>query len=139
MAGGWLALLVAFLPWFKLNQVGALLICGAIVAEVFHEKRHRLFIHQVTPGYRESHDYRETVSDAGEKCIEITPHAVHTGKTSVPCERWSLYQLAKPTEFLARGQTMYWDLERTMLRAERVVDIAIVVTSIVGTILWAFT
>jgi hypothetical protein len=138
LAIGWLALLAAFLPWMKLNQAGALLICAAIVAEVFHEKRHRLFIHQVTPGYRESYEYREIVSDTGQKSIEITPSAVHTGKSTVPSGGWPLYHLAKPNEFYTRGSTRAWDLERTVARAERVVDIAIVGTTIVGTILWAF-
>lgn len=140
LAVGWLALLAAFLPQVALNQAGALLICAAIIAEVFHDKRHRLFIHQVTPGYRESCEYREIVSEEnGQKSIEITPHAVSTGKVTVPSERWALYQLAKPEEFRTSGSTRTWDLERTVARAERGVDIAIVVTTIAGTILWAFT
>lgn len=139
LAIGWLALLAAFLPWVKLNQVGALLICTAIVAEVLHEKRHRLFIQQFRPGYRESYEYREVISEAGQKSIEITPHPVHTGKSTVPSERWPLYHLASPSEFHTQGSSRLWDLERTMARAERCVDIAIVATAVLGTILSAFT
>lgn len=140
LVAGWLALLAALLPQLALNQAGALLICAALVAEVLHEKRHRLFIHQVTPGYREQYVYREIVSTGtGQQSIEITPHATRTGKVTVPTEGWPLYHMAKPQEFHTEGATRRWDLERTVARAERVVDIAIVVTAIVGTVLWAFT
>ena len=103
LAAGWLALLAALLPQLALNQAGALLICSAIVAEVLHEKRHRLFIHQVTPGYREQCAYREIISDGtDQKCIEITPHATRTGKVTVPCEKASApSDNAKATEPIA--------------------------------------
>lgn len=139
LAVGWLSLLVAFLPQLALNQAGALLICAAIVAEVFHAKRHRLFVNQVTPGPRVHYVYQEIDSGFGQKSIEITPHGTHTGKVTVPSDNWTLYHLAAPDEFYAEGLTRNWDLERTMARAERMVDNAIIATTILGTILWAFT
>ncbi len=136
---GWAAPIAALTPVIRLDQAGAILVCAAIVGEVLHEKRHRLFVHQIEPGLKSWHIYREVdVPGENRKDIEATPHQNHTGKTTVNTSSWPLYHLARPEEFYLNGHTRNWDLERTMKRLERKVDYAIVSTAIGGTIFWAF-
>ena len=136
---GWIAPVVGISHVLRLDQAGALLVCSAIVAEVFHEKRHRLFVYQIQPGIRQMHMYREVnVSGEARKDIEVTAHQGSSGKTTVNTSSWALYHLARPEEFRPDGNSRLWDLERTMKRVERRVDYAIVVTAIAGTAHWAF-
>ena len=139
LAAGWLAPVVAISPFLKLDQAGALLVCSALVAEVFHEKGHRLFVHQIQPGTSEVHIYREVdVSGQERKDIEITPHQIRSGRTTVNTASWPLYHLSRPDEFYREKDSRDWHLERTMKRVERRVDYSIIVTAIFGTSLWAF-
>jgi hypothetical protein len=50
LTAGWVAAAIGFTQFYGVDQGGALLICGVIIAEIFHKKRHRLFVHQVLPG-----------------------------------------------------------------------------------------
>ena len=136
---GWTAPVAGILDVLRLDQAGALLVCAAIAAEVFHEKRHRLFVRQIQPGINQMHLYREVnVPGQDRKDIEITPHQTRSGKTTVNTSSWALYHLACQKEFYAEGDARLWNLERTMERVERRVEYAIVLTAIVGTALWAF-
>lgn len=136
---GWACSILLVFSYISASQTGALLICAAIVAEVLHEKRHRLFINQVQPGLKESLMYKEVeVPNEGRKDIEITPHNVHSGKSTVNTTSWALYHLARNDEFFASEGTRLWDLERTMKRAERLLDYCIVVTAVIGTLMAAF-
>ena len=57
---GWCFVLAGFFtPYLRLDRAGAFLICGAIVAEVFNEKKHRLFIDQMNPGSDRLYLYQE--------------------------------------------------------------------------------
>lgn len=124
-----------------MDRAGALLICGVIVAEVLHDKKHRLFVHQVLPGISTSHVYKEVEMKDGEKThqgIEITTHQMSSGKSIVNVDNWHLYHLASEAEFREFEGSRAWDLDRTMNRLESRVDYAIVFSAIIGTILWAF-
>ena len=136
---GWLSLAICMSPLIDLGQAGALIVCSAIVAEVLNEKRHRLFLDQVLPGNTQSHIFRE-VAVAGEdrKDIEITPSQFCSAQSTVNTSSWPLYHLAIPEEFYKDGDARLWDLNRTMKRAERRVEYAIVTNAIIGTVLWAF-
>ena len=141
LGAGWLSVALGFTPYLRMDRAGALLICGVIVAEVFHDKRHRLFVHQVLPGTSTSHIYKEVEMGDGEithQGIEITPHQMRSGKSTVNADNWHLYQLAKECEFYDFEDTRAWDLDRTMKRLESRVDWVIVTSAVVGTILWAF-
>jgi len=141
LSAGWFAVALGFTPYLRMDRAGALLICGVIVAEVFHDKRHRLFVHQVLPGSSTSHMYREVEMKDGEKThqgIEITPHQMRSGKSTVNADDWHLYQLATENEFSEFEGARAWDLDRTMKRLESRVDWAIVISAFIGTILWAF-
>ncbi len=134
---GWVALLVGLTPVLRIDRGGALLVCGAIVAEVLHEKRHRLFVHQIQ--FTTRHTYVEIdVPGEDRKDIEVTPYQSGSGRTVVNTERWSLYHLANRQEFYPHEDTRRWDLERTIKRLESKLDYAIVVSAIVGTVFWAF-
>jgi len=136
---GWATLVVATFHFIRVDQAAALLVCSALVAEVFHEKRHRLFVYQVQPGVKQLSIYREVdVSDANRKDIEITSHEGRVGVTMVNTTSWALYHLAEPNEFRPDQESRAWDLERTMNRAERRVEYAIAATAVIGTIVWAF-
>jgi hypothetical protein len=137
---GWASCLLAATPILRLDQAGALLVCMAIVAEVLHEKRHRLFIEQIQPGFvGKRYLYREVeVPGEDHKDIVVTPHQRRSDRTTVNTNRWALYHLAKPDEFFLEEKSRYWNLEGTMQRAERRLDYSIVVTAVAGTILWAF-
>lgn len=136
---GWLALVVGFTPLLRLDRGGALLICGVIIAEVFHDKRHRLFINQVLPGFSTSYKYREVdMIEENYKGIEITPHQIRSDKHIVNADRWTLYQLANPNEFWADDGSRRWDLNRTLKRVETRVEWSIVFSAVIGTISWAF-
>jgi hypothetical protein len=138
---GWLVVLIGLTTYLRMDQAGALLICGAIVAEVFHEKKHRLFVHQVQPGISTTYIYQEVEMRDGEKIhqgIEITPYQNRSGKTTVNADDWTLYRLANENEFSEFEGSRSWDLNRTMKRLESRVDWAIVISAIAGTILWAF-
>lgn len=137
---GWAIALVGVLLDMGIDQAGAMLICGAIVAEVLHEKKHRYFVNQVQPGIKDVYIYKEVdVSGENRKDIEITPHKNQWGTIcTVNTAPWPLYHLARPIEFYSDENTRFWDLDRTMKRAERVLDYSIVFTAIAGTILAAF-
>lgn len=142
LGAGWIAVAIGFTPYLRMDRAGALLICSVIVAEVFHDKRHRLFVHQVLPGASTSHIYREVEMKDGERQhqdIEITPHQMRSGKTTVNADNWHLYQLAKESEFQDFEGSRVWDLEGTMKRLESRVDWVIVFSAVIGTIFWAFT
>ena len=47
------------MSYLRPDQSGALLVCAAIVSEVLHQKRHRLFVHQIRPGIENTHIYLE--------------------------------------------------------------------------------
>lgn len=141
LGGGWFSVALGFTPYLSMDRAGALLICGVIVAEVFHDKRHRLYVHRILPGASTSHIYKEVDMVDGEKTyqgIEITPHQMRSGKSTVNADNWHLYQLAKKSEFRNFEGTRAWDLDRTMKRLESRVDWVIVISAVVGTILWAF-
>lgn len=136
---GWACSVLWLFSYISASQAGALLICAAIVAEVLHEKRHRLFIDQVQPGLKQSHLYREvTVANEARKDIEITPHNTRSGKSTVNTTSWALFHLARKDEFFAYEGTRLWDLARTMKRAERLLDYCIVTTAVIGTLMAAF-
>ena len=136
---GWIAPVVSVSWILRLDQAGALLVCSAIVSEVFHEKRHRLFVHQIQTGNRESCSYKEVNSSNHDgKDIEVLLHQTSIGRNIVPTSSWALYHLAREEEKYLDGDSRQWDLERTMKRAERCVDYAIVITAIIGTVLWSF-
>lgn len=139
LGAGWFAILIGFTPVLRLDRAGALLICGVIVAEIFHEKRHRLFINQVHPGVSTSYTYREVDKpDKNYKGIEITVHQMHSGKTVVNADNWTLYQLSNETEFMELEGSRVWNLDGTMKRLENTVDYSIVASAVIGTIFWAF-
>jgi hypothetical protein len=78
------------------DRAGAFLVCAAIVAEVFHEKRHRRFVTQIQGGIRQHYTYREVdFPEARGKGIEVTAHRGQIGKTSVNTNGWPLYDLAR--------------------------------------------
>jgi hypothetical protein len=136
---GWLFVPIGFTTLIGLDQAGALLICGVLVAEILNKKGHRLFIEQVIPGRATSFIYKEIQRpehDFGE--IEITQHVLNTGKTIVNSDQWTLYQLANDSEFRAFEDTRIWDLDRTLKRVENTVEYSLVFSAIIGTILWAF-
>jgi len=136
---GWAAPVAAIWHVLRVDQSAALLVCSALVAEVFNEKRHRLFVFQAQPGIKQMYLYREVdVPEANRKDIEITPHGGHVGKATVNTSSWALYHLARPEEFRSEGDSRFWDLERTMKRAERRVEYVIAATAVIGTALWAF-
>ncbi len=136
---GWTAIIIGLTPVLRPDQSGALLVCAAIVAEVFNDKRHRLFSNQIQPGVKTSSMYVEVrVPSEDRKDIKVTPHATSIGSTVVNTDRWSLYHLATEQEFCPHEDTRRWDMERTMKRVERRVDYAIVASAIVGTLFWAF-
>lgn len=136
---GWVVSSAALGGILNAGQAAALLICSALVAEVFNEKRHRLFVLQVQPGVKQLHLYREVaVPGENRRDIEITPHQGRSGKTTVNTSSWALYHLARPEEFYLDQESRLWDLERTMKRVERRVEYAIAGTAVVGTVLWAF-
>ena len=136
---GWLAPIVSLFGILKLDQAGAVLVCSAIVSEVVHEKRHRLFVYGMQPGNREGHSYREVDSSNHEgKDIEVLLHQTFIGSRTIDTRSWALYHLAREEEWYPDGNSRRWDLERTMKRAERLVEYAIVTTAIFGTIFWAF-
>jgi len=139
LGAGWIAIPVCFTSLLRLDQAGALLVCGVIVAEILHEKRHRLFINQVHPGISTSYIYRE-VDMTEEYCkgIEITVHQMQSGKTTVNADNWTLYQLANDAEFKEFEGSRIWDLDATMKRVETTVDYSIVISAVIGTVLWAF-
>ena len=135
---GWAAFIIGGLT-LGLDRSGALLVCGAIVAEVFNDKRHRLFSNQIQPGVKTWSRYAEVgVPGEDRKDIKVTPHATSSGSTVVNTDHWSLYHLATEQEFYPQEDTRMWDLERTMKRVENKVDYAIVVSVIAGTLVWAF-
>ena len=136
---GWLAAVAGLSPLLRLDQAGALLVCGAIVAEVLNDKKHRLFLSQVQPGQKSWHEYLEVdVPGESRKDIEIMPYQSGSGRTIVNTEGWSLYHLAKDGEFYNFENTRGWRLGDTMKRVESRLDYAVVASAIVGTVLWAF-
>ncbi len=136
---GWIAPVVSISCILRLDQAGALLVCSAIVSEVFHDKRHRLFVDQIQTGNKESCSYMEVDSSNHDgKDIEVMLHQTSVGSVTVNAASWALYHLARKEEFYLVGDSRRWDLGRTMKRAERCVDYAIVITAIIGTVLWAF-
>jgi hypothetical protein len=142
LGAGWIALPIALTSVIKLEQAGALLICGAIIAEVFHNKRHRLYVEQVRPNASTSYVYREIdaidIYKNNYKAIETTAFQQRVGKSTVPTHGWILYQLAINKEFRDDEGSRLWDLDRTLKRVESKIDYSIVVSVIVGTLFWAF-
>ncbi|MEM9689906.1 MAG: hypothetical protein AAF917_10540, partial [Pseudomonadota bacterium] len=97
------------------------------------------FIDQVQPGLTTNFLYQEVKSENHEgKDIKITPHSYQTGSSTVNTEMWTLYQLAVDSEFSPFEGTRAWNLEETNYRVERRIDFAIVVTAVIGTLLWAW-
>ncbi len=136
---GWIAPVVSASYILRLNQAGAILVCAAIVSEVFHEKRHRLYVDQIQTGNREACSYREVdSSDHDGKDIEVLLHQTSIGGMIVNASSWPLYHIARKDEFYLNGNSRIWRLEWTMKRAERRIDYAIVITAVIGTVLWAF-
>ncbi len=141
LAAGWVAVVFSVTPWLQLHEAGALLVCAAIVAEVFNTKKHRLFISQSLPGEASFYVYREvTMNDNGRthQSIEITPHRVFAGSSMVNADNWQLYHLAKSNEFRGNKPSREWDLPRTVNRLESSIAYAITFSVIVGTALSAF-
>lgn len=139
LAFGWLSVLFVPIAVIRLDQWGALLICGSIVADVFHDKRHRLFIHQILPGQSTSYTYR-VIHKAGEAHprIEVDAHTMRAGKTSVNTQDWVIYKLSANREFADYEGSKMWHFDATVKRLESRVEYSIVVSAVVGTILWAF-
>ena len=138
---GWGAVAIGFTPLISMDQAGALLICGVIVAEVFHDKRHRLFVNQCLPGVSTSYIYHEVEMIDGDKThqgIEINTNQRSTGPSIVNADTWHLYHLATENEFSEFKSSRMWDLDRTMKRLESRVDYIIVFSAVIGTVLWAF-
>lgn len=141
LAVGWLAVLFSLTPCLRLRDAGALLVCAAIVAEVFNDKKHQLFVKQSLPGMASFYLYRETPMSGDGRThqgIEITPHQVSSGKSTVNADSWHLYHLANESEFRGNKPSRDWDLPRTMKRLESRVAYAITFSVIVGTALSAF-
>lgn len=141
LTAGWVAAAIGFTQFYGVDQGGALLICGVIIAEIFHKKRHRLFVHQVLPGVYTTYIYREVQMqdrDRTHQGIEITTNQGNTGKTTVNADNWHLYQLAHRTEFREINGGREWDLDRTMERLESRVEYSIAFSAFIGTMLWAF-
>lgn len=121
---GWGALILGLTPLIRLDQAGAL---------------HRLFVHQVQPVVSTGYIYQEVdVPGESRKDIIITQHQGRSGSVAVNTDIWTLYHLAKCEEFYEYQNTRAWELECTMKRIERRVDYAIVISTVVGTFLWAF-
>ena len=142
LAAGWLAVAIGFTPELRMDRAGALLTCAVIVASVFNDNRHRLFVDQVLPGFRTFHILKEVEMKDGDKVhqgIEITLHNWASGKTTVNADNWHLYHLANEKEFRVSEGGREWDLSMTMKRLESRVEYAIVSSAVVGTILWAFS
>ena len=136
---GWSSFVLLPLSFVNLDQVGAIIVCTAIVAEVFHEKKHRLFIDQILPGTKQSFMYKEVHTPEEDGLfIEITPHALQAGSSKVNTKDWTVYHLANDSEFMKYEETRIWNLEITTKRLETHIDYAIVGTAVVGTLLWAF-
>jgi len=136
---GWGALVIVLTPYLRLDRAGALLVCGAIVAEVFHDKRYKLYVNNIQAGVNTTHIYLEVdVQGENRKEIEVTAHQTKTGRTVVTTETWPLYHLANQNEFYPYDGKRRWDIEGTMKRVDSRVDYAIVLSAIVGTVLWAF-
>ncbi len=139
LACGWLAVPLSATPYLSLDRAGALLICGVIIAEVFHDKGHRRFVNQVQPGQSTQYIYLEVdADDKPTKNIEITAQQYRSGKVIVNTDSWTIYHLAKPKEFFNQNNGRMWYIDQTMDRLEKVVDYIIVFSAVVGTILWAF-
>ena len=141
LAVGWLVVLLSFASCLEQRQAGALLVSAAIVAEVFNDKKHQLFVTQSLPGMTSFYVYRE-VAMAGNgqthQGIEITPHQVSCGKSTINADSWHLYHLAKESEFRGNKPSREWDLPRTMKRLESRVAYSITFSVIAGTVLSAF-
>lgn len=138
---GWISVLIGLTPYLRMDRAGALLICAVIISEIFYDKRHRLFLHQILPGASTNHVYREVEIHDGEKAhqgIEIIQLRNVSLKSTVNADNWHLYQLATEKEFHSAEESREWDLERTVKRLESSVDWIIVISAISGTILWAF-
>ena len=139
LGAGWAILAFGLTPYLRLDRAGAMLVCGAIVSEVLNEKNHRLFVDFARPGPRTRHTYREIdMLGEGGKAIEVTPDEITSGKFIINAELWTLYYLAKNSEFLPEPDGRIWHIETTMKRVERFIDYAIVVSAVIGTLAWAF-
>ena len=141
LAAGWLLVLVSFASCLQQRQAGALLVCAAIVAEVFNDKKHQLFVTQLLPGIASFYAYREVRMDVDGQMhqgIEISSDQVSRGKSTVNADSWHLYHLAKESEFRGNKPSREWDLPSTMKRLESRVAYSITLSVIVGTVLSAF-
>lgn len=141
LAAGWTASAIGFTPLYGLDQGGALLTCGVIIAGIFHKSRHRLFVDQILPGAITTYSYREVEMGDGDnkhQGIEVTTNKWNTGKTTVNADNWHLYQLAEKIEFREIDGAREWDLDRTMQRLETRVEYTIAFSAVIGTVLWAF-
>jgi hypothetical protein len=141
LAAGWIASVIGFTPLYGLDQGGALLICGVIIAGIFHKSRHRLFVEQILPGVTTTYSYREVEMGDGDnkhQGIEVTSNKWDTGKTIVNADDWHLYQLAEDIEFRGVGEDREWVLDRTMQRLETRIEYMIAFSAFMGTVLWAF-
>jgi hypothetical protein len=136
---GWCSILISLTPYLRLDRAGAFLVCGAIVAEVFHDKSYRRFIEQTLPGMSKTYTY--TVIDVpkeNKKDIEVREHQMRMGNVIINSEPWSLFHLANKKEFYVSAGEKKWSINATMNRADKTIDFIIALSAIAGTILWAY-
>ena len=139
LALGWGALLICLTPYLRPDRAGAFLVCSAIVAEVFHDKGYRKFIEQTLPGVSKAYTYSvvEAIHE-NRKDIEVEEHQMRRGNIRINAEPWTLFHLAKKNEFYLMAGKETWDINKTVNRVDRAVDVTIAITAIVGTVLWAY-
>lgn len=145
---GWLSValgLTGSLAWLPLENSGALLVCAAIVAEVFHVKRNQIFIDAMVPGTKTAAVFNEvthTIDGRDYLTLEVTSHSYSFGKhTTTVTEHWPLYHLYKlalEAEFVIEDEDRRWLPTQTIERFESRVEWSIVITAVSGTLLWAF-
>jgi hypothetical protein len=139
LAVGWCSILFSVTPYLKLDRVGAFLVCGDIVAEVFHDKTYRRFIEQTLPGLSKTYTY--TVIDVPEenrKDIEVREHRMQGGNVIIDTAVWPLFHLASKKEFYTSEGEKKWSINGTMDRVDKTINYVIALSAIIGTILWAY-
>jgi hypothetical protein len=137
LAIGWCSILFSVTPYLRLDRAGAFLVCGAIVAEVFHDKTYRRFIEQTLPGVSKTYTY--TVIDVPEDIV-VREHRMQGGNVIIDAALWPLFHLASKKEFFTSdsGGEKKWSINGTMDRVDKTIDYVIALSAIVGTILWAY-
>jgi hypothetical protein len=90
-------------------------------------------------GRDENYLYQEIdLPEENKKNIKITPPKSSYGSVVVHTDKWALYHLANNKEFRPFEGTRMWHVYDTLKRVERRIELAIVISALAGTILWAF-